>query len=72
MKKPPSKKSAVWRSSNLYASGWKIHDFASLPRDRFALIDMQGIIFLLHEKVSALVTFWSMAQRLIRSMTTRK
>jgi len=30
-----AKFSAVWRSSNLYASDWKIHDFASPPRDGF-------------------------------------
>jgi len=28
--------STAWRSSSLYASGWKIHDFASPPRDGFA------------------------------------
>jgi len=37
IRKPPNKKySAVWRSSNIYASGWKIHDFASPPYDGFA------------------------------------
>jgi hypothetical protein len=46
------KKTAAWRSSSLYASGWKIHDFASPPRDGFAFIDTLLIIVLSPKKAS--------------------
>jgi hypothetical protein len=39
--------SAAWRSSGLYAAGWKIHGFAPPPYDGFAFSRQED--YLLHE-----------------------
>jgi len=53
-KKPPKQNVGGLAVFNLYASGWKIHDFASPPRGGFAFSMPDNYRLLVKKKASGL------------------